>query len=92
MDGSNLTTAHTTNDKKPSKAGSAEQTESPESLVPSGNPQDKPVLPTSRPIVFFSLAIIGGYRRPLVKIVHLQLAGPARRKGHLVDRRWILRN
>ena len=60
MDGSNLTTAHTTNDEKPSKAGSAEQTESPESIVPSGNPQDKPVLPTSRPIVFFSLAIIGG--------------------------------
>jgi signal peptidase II len=61
MDGSNVNTQHAHNDEKLSPSGTAEPKKSPDSIVPSGNPRDKLKLPASRPIVFFSLAIIGGF-------------------------------
>ena len=60
MDGSKNTPEPSPKGNDSSTAGSAERTDSPNSPVTTGNPTDKLVVPRSRAVLFFSLAILGG--------------------------------
>ncbi|MDA9934160.1 signal peptidase II [Rubripirellula sp.] len=60
MDGSKTTTEASTKGGDSSTLGATEQTDSTNLSVPTENPTDKSVVPRSRPLLFFSLAILGG--------------------------------
>ena len=60
MDGPKTTPEPSPKGSDSSTAGATELTDSPNSPAPTGNPTDKSMVPRSRPILFFSLAILGG--------------------------------